>query len=248
MSSGRFQGKVALVTGGVSGIGQAVAVRLAQEGAAVTVTGLTGAEVQAFESTKTAGSTETMIRATTLDVRDSSSIAAVVQGFDTLHVLVNAAGIIQREGKEFEPESFASVVDVNLNGTMRMCVACRELLATGKGAVINVGSLFSHFGAAHAPAYSASKGAVVQLTKSLAAAWAEDGIRVNAVAPGWIKTAFTEPVYETPERSHAIMNRTPLGRWGEPADVAGPVLFLASSDAAFVTGSVISVDGGYSVV
>ncbi|MDA7510995.1 SDR family oxidoreductase [bacterium] len=242
MSGDRFQDKTAVVTGGVSGIGRAVALRLAEEGASVIVTGLTDEEVNGFSAPLDS------IQARQLDVTDIESIRRLTDGLESLHVLVNAAGIIQRGGKEFDLEGFAAVVDVNLHGTMRMCVACHDPLLKVRGCVINVGSLFSSFGAAHAPAYSASKGAVVQLTKSLAAAWASEGIRVNAVAPGWIRTAFTEPVSQSNSRSQAILDRTPLGRWGQPEDVAGPVLFLASNEAEFVTGSVIPVDGGYSVV
>ena len=238
----RFQNKSILVTGGVSGIGRAIAIRFAEEGAHVTVTGLTDTEVQNFlEQSKE-------IHAVKLDVRDSLLVDEVTKRIGSLDVLVNTAGTIQRGGKEFELEHFSTVLDVNLHGTMRMCVACQAGLKQKAGNVINIGSLFSSFGAAHAPAYSASKGAVVQLTKSLAAAWAVDGIRVNAVAPGWIETAFTQPVSEDVLRSDGILARTPLGRWGTPEDVAGPVLFLASDDAQFITGSVIPVDGGYSIV
>lgn len=242
MSGDRFLGKTALVTGGVSGIGRAIALRFAEEGADVTVTGVTDEEVNRFSSPHTS------VAARRLDVTEPHSIQELTDHLGSLHVLVNAAGIIRRGGKEFDLEDFAAVVDVNLHGTMRMCVACHDALSRGKGSVINVGSLFSSLGAAHAPAYSASKGAVVQLTKSLAAAWAPEGIRVNAVAPGWIKTAFTEAVSQSSSRSQAILDRTPLGRWGRPEDVAGPALFLASEEAGFVTGSVIPVDGGYSVV
>ncbi len=238
----RFQNKTVLVTGGVSGIGRAIAVRFAEEGAHVTVTGLTDTEVQKFSEQGKE------IHAVKLDVRDSLLVDEVTTSIGPLDVLANTAGTIQRGGKEFELEHFSTVVDVNLHGTMRMCVACQVGLKQKAGNVINIGSLFSSFGAAHAPAYSASKGAVVQLTKSLAAAWAVDGIRVNAVAPGWIETAFTQPVSEDASRSDGILARTPLGRWGTPEDVAGPVLFLASDDAQYVTGSVIPVDGGYSIV
>jgi NAD(P)-dependent dehydrogenase (short-subunit alcohol dehydrogenase family) len=137
------------------------------------------------------------------------------------------------------------VLDVNLTGTMRMCLAAREKLATAQGAVVNTGSMFSFFGAAHAPAYAASKGGVAQLTKSLAAAWAPQGIRVNAVAPGWIATELTRPAVEDQLRSGAILGRTPMARWGEPEDVAGAALFLLSDAARFVTGVVLPVDGGY---
>lgn len=242
MNNERFANQCVVVTGGVSGIGLALARGFASEGASVQVTALTDAEVAAFKPPHPA------IRVSRLDVRDSSSINAFVSSLERIDVLVNTAGTILRDGKEYSSDGFENVIDVNLNGTMRMCLACYEKLATEGGAIINVGSLFSTFGAPHAPAYSASKGAVVQLTKSLAAKWAMEDIRVNAVSPGWIRTPFTAAVSESEERSHAIVSRTPMGRWGEPDDVVGPVLFLASNEARFVTGSVIPVDGGYSVV
>lgn len=240
--SERFSGQRVLVTGGVSGIGRAVALGMAAEGAEVVVTGLTAAEVDSFACP------EPSVSARCLDVGCAESIRDLVEGLERLDVLVNGAGTIRRNGQEFNAEDFAGVVDVNLNGTMRMCLAAHEALAASQGAIINVASLFSSFGAPHAPAYSASKGGVVQLTKSLAAAWAAEGIRVNAVAPGWIKTSFTDPVSGAEGRSQDIVRRTPMARWGLPEDVVGPVMFLASDDAAFVTGAVVPVDGGYSVV
>ena len=240
--SKRFLGQKVLVTGGVSGIGRAVALGLASEGAEVVVTGLTAGEVESFACE------DPLVSARRLDVGCGESISELVGDIERLDVLFNGAGTIRRNGQEFDAADFASVVDVNLNGTMRMCLAVHDALAATKGAIINVASLFSTFGAPHAPAYSASKGGVVQLTKSLAAAWASDGIRVNAVAPGWIKTPFTGPVSGSESRSEDIVRRTPMGRWGLPEDVVGPVLFLASADAAFVTGAVLPVDGGYSVV
>jgi NAD(P)-dependent dehydrogenase (short-subunit alcohol dehydrogenase family) len=159
-------------------------------------------------------------------------------------VLVNCAGIIKRS-EEHDPEVFAQVLDINLTGTMRVCSAARPALKKTGGCIINTASMLSFFGGGLVPAYSASKGGIAQLTKSLAIAYAADGIRVNAVAPGWIATPLTQALQDDPLRSAPILARTPMGRWGTPEDVAGPVLFLASDSARFVTGVVLPVDGGY---
>src|SRR3954471_7428350 len=180
-----------------------------------------------------------------LDVTDSAAVAAFGATLETLAVLVNAAGVL-RLREEYDPAEFARVVDVNLTGTMRMAVACLAALAKGKGAIVNIASMHAIFGAPLSPAYAASKAGVVQLTKSLAVAWADDGIRVNAIAPGWIETPMTVPARADAARNRAILDRTPLGRWGTPDDIVGPALFLASDAARFVTGAVLVVDGGYS--
>jgi NAD(P)-dependent dehydrogenase (short-subunit alcohol dehydrogenase family) len=236
-----FSGRVVLVTGGAGGIGRAIAEAFAAEGAEVAVTGLTEAEVEFGRDAPGE------LTAHLLDVADQASINRVVSRFKRLDVLVNAAGMILRDGLEFEPDDFLRVVDVNLVGTMRMCRACQALLEDGGGSIINLASVLSLFGSGFVPAYSASKGGVAQLTKSLAIAWAAKGIRVNAIAPGWIETALTKPLIDDPTRSGAIVARTPLGRWGRPADVAGAVLFLCSPAAAFITGVVLPIDGGYSI-
>ena len=237
-----FSGKVALVAGGSSGIGAAIGNALARLGARVTVTGANVAEAGAARDA--AGfSAESAIA---LDVRDNAAVAACLAARPRLDILVNCAGTIKRV-TEHDPEVFAEVVDINLNGTMRLCTAARPALAKTAGCIVNTASMFSFFGGGHAPGYTASKGGVAQLTKALAVAYAVDRIRVNAVAPGWIVTAMTESVRKDPEKSAAILARTPLGRWGEPGNVADVVTFLCSPAAAFMTGAIVPVDGGYLV-
>jgi NAD(P)-dependent dehydrogenase (short-subunit alcohol dehydrogenase family) len=228
-------GRTALVTGGASGIGRGIAEGLSRAGATVVVADLSASGPPPEGCTLIA-----------LDVTDSQSIERAVSALDRLDILVNAAGIIRRTD-EYDPEIFERVVAVNLNGTMRMCFACRPLLAERGGAVVNLASMLSFFGAGLAPGYGASKGGVAQLTKGLAVGWAAQGIRVNAVAPGWIATPLTQVLQDDPARGGAILARTPLGRWGKPEDIAGPVVFLCSPAAAFVTGVVLPVDGGYLV-
>lgn len=232
--------KQVLITGGTSGIGRAIALAFAAQGDQVVATGVAEAEVQA------AGK-DPLIRKVLLDVRNTEQIAQLIATLPRLDVLVNCAGIIRRGGAEHDPAVFAEVLEVNLIGTMRICTAAHSLLKESRGCVLNTASMLSFFGSGIAPAYSASKGGIAQLTKSLAIAWAPDGIRVNAIAPGWIETPLTEPLTSDPVRRQAIIDRTPLARWGRPEDVAGATLFLCSPAAAFITGVILPVDGGYSV-
>lgn len=228
----------ALVTGGTRGIGAGAALALAQAGYQVLATGLTEDEVAATPA-------HAAIRHARLDVTSDAQVAAIIAGCARIDALVNCAGMIQRGGKEFEIEAFRLTIEVNLTGSMRMCLAAKDKLAEAKGAIVNIASMLTFHGSAYAPGYSASKGGVGQLTKSLAAAWAQDGIRVNAVAPGWIATELTRPLVEDAARSAPILSRTPMNRWGEPGDVGGAVLFLLSDAARFITGAILPVDGGY---
>lgn len=235
-----FDGRSVLVSGGSSGIGAAIAAGFAAAGASVVATGATEAEVEAAAAAAPSG-----IRLAVLDVRDPAAVEALVASCGALDVVVNCAGVIRR-GDELDPEVFASVVDINLTGSMRVCAAARPLLArSGRGAIVNTASMLTFLGGGLVPGYAASKGGIGQLTKSLAIAYADDGIRVNAVAPGWIATPLTKALQEDPARSGPILARTPMKRWGRPQDVVGGVLFLASPAAGFVTGTILPVDGGY---
>ncbi|MBB4195455.1 NAD(P)-dependent dehydrogenase (short-subunit alcohol dehydrogenase family) [Rhizobium aethiopicum] len=230
--------KHALVTGGGRGIGLAAALALRDAGYCVTATGIDAAEIDAMP--KREG-----LAGVVLDVREQAAVERLIASFGRLDALVNCAGLIRRGGAEFDPATFAEVIDVNLSGTMRVCVAAKPLLAREGGAIVNTASMLSFFGGPAVPAYTASKGGIAQLTKSLAVAWAADKIRVNAVAPGWIATELTRPLYEDASRAEPILQRTPMRRWGKPEDVAGPIVFLCSEAAGFMTGVILPVDGGY---
>ena len=233
--------RTALVAGGTRGIGEGVARALADAGYRVVAGGVAAEEVAAFRP-------HPLIEPILLDVTSERSVAAMIERCKRIDALVNCAGILIRKEGEYRIENFTRVIDVNLTGTMRMCMAAKAKLAASRGSIVNTASMFAFHGAPHAPAYAASKGGVAQLTKSLAVAWAAEGIRVNAIAPGWITTELTRPAFEDAARSASILARTPMGRWGEPGDVASVVLFLLSDAARFVTGAVLPVDGGYLTV
>lgn len=234
-----FAGRHVLVVGASrAGIGAAIARSFQTAGADVTITGIEPEPAEADRD---------RFRYVQLDVTAPDAPETLARRTESLDVLVNCAAITQR-GAEMEPSFFQHVVAVNLFGTFRAAAAFHPHLAARRGSVVNVASMYARFGSPKNPAYGASKAAVEQLTKSLAIAWAPDGIRVNAVAPGFIVTEQSARSRTDPTHVANVSARTPLGRWGQPEDVAEPVLFLASPAAAFITGTCLAVDGGYSVV
>lgn len=238
-----YSGKTVLVTGGTSGIGAATSLAFKRAGARVVACGFTPDELAAARANPDFAGID--LRA--LDVSDKAAVDALVGGLDALDVVVNSAGMILRDA-EHDPVMFDKVLDVNVSGGMRVSTAARPLLAKSKGAIVFIASVMTVFGGPRQPAYSASKGAVRNLTMSLAAAYAADGIRVNAVAPGWIVTNLSKGARDNPDRNAQIMSRIPMGRWADPSEIADPILFLCSDAARYMTGTVMLVDGGYCTV
>ena len=241
-----FTDTAVLVTGGTSRIGHAIATVFADAGADVTVTG----------TKSTAGDYDVDLARFAyrmLEVRDPASITALAESLDRLDVLVNNAGANFPGGRdEWEPDTFAAAIELNLNGPMRLTTACRPLLAAsrldGGASVVNLVSMSAFRSVPIVPGYGSAKAGLVTLTRNLARLWAGDGIRVNAVAPGVIETRMTAPMAQLPDLLAAEIAHTPMGRLGSPREVAGAVAFLASSSAAYVTGAVLAVDGGYLLV
>jgi NAD(P)-dependent dehydrogenase (short-subunit alcohol dehydrogenase family) len=229
-----ISGKQVLVTGGRGGIGRAIGEGFRNHGARVILADVSAAPAQ-----------EDGFAHRVLDVCDGEAIARLVNDTSKLDVLVQCAGKINR-GREYEIDAFRDTIETHLFGSFRLANAFKPQLAAARGCIVNVGSMYSYFGSPHAPAYGAAKAALVQLTKSLALAWAKDGIRVNAIAPGWIKTELTRGARENPEFYRKVTDRLPDGQFAEADDVAGAAVFLATPAARLITGVTIPVDGGYS--
>ena len=244
-------GKVAVVTGGSRGIGLAVAEALARDGASVVISGTSQSHLDA--AMKALGTHGRRVSAVQADVRRYTDVetlmSTAVADFGGLDILINNAGVgVFKSVAETTVEEWHRVLDTNLTSAF-LCskAAYPAFKAAGGGKVINIGSMMSLFGAAFAPAYGSSKGGIVQLTRSMAVAWARDNIQVNAVLPGWIDTALTQNARKEVQGLHErVLSRTPAGRWGEPEDLAGIAVFLSSKASDFVTGTAIPVDGGYS--
>ena len=233
-----FSGAKVLVVGASrAGIGAAIARSFQAAGAEVTITGI---------EPDPAPEDQGRFCYIQLDVTNPVAVRALASTTQRLDILVNCAAITAR-GEEMEPSFFEHVVNVNLHGTFRMAEAFYPHLKSSRGQLINIASMYATFGSPRNPAYGASKAAVQQLTRSLAIAWAGDGIRVNAVAPGFIVTQQSARSRSDPAHVAAVTARTPMGRWGQPEDIAGPVLFLASNAAGFMTGTCLAIDGGYSI-
>lgn len=240
-----FVGCHVLVTGGSSGIGAGIAGAFAAAGAQVTITG-TRDHADDYDADLSAYAYRPLL------LTDSAAIEELAQSLPSLDVLVNNAGASLPGGRnEAIPEVFEESVQINLFGAFRLASACSEKLASseldGGASVINLASMSSYFGIAIVPGYGAAKAGVVQMTKSLAVSWAGRGIRVNAVAPGLIRSNMTAPMERIEGLADPHLARTPMARWGEPEDICGPVLFLASPAARFITGQTLPVDGGYSI-
>jgi NAD(P)-dependent dehydrogenase (short-subunit alcohol dehydrogenase family) len=237
-----YKGKHVLVSGASSGIGLGIAQGFAGLGATVIATGTSLKKLKAAK----ADPVNTSIRFETLDVRDRKSIDAFMATLTQLDVLVNAAGIVKPE-EEFTEEGFLEVIDVNLTSAMRLAMAARTLLAKSQGVIINTASMLSYLVDDSVPAYCASKTGIVGLTRALAHRFGPQGIRVNAIAPGYHKTNMTKPLWSDPVPAEKISNKTALKRWGTVEDLVGTALFMASPAALYVTATTLPVDGGYVV-
>lgn len=227
--------KTAIITGGGTGIGLATSRHLLGQGWRVIAGGIDHEDdlPEGLEFHRT-------------DVTSAEDLAALMARADQIDALVNCAGII-RQMREWQAEEFNAVLNVNLTASLAAATAAREKLVASGGSIVNLASMWSWFGSARSPAYAASKGAIVALTRSIAVAWGPEGVRCNAIAPGWINTRMGAGAKNDPAREPGITARIPLGRWGEPDEIAEVIGFLVSPAARYVNGALLPVDGGYSI-
>ena len=244
-------GRVAVVTGGNGGIGRGIALGLAEAGAAVAVWGRNDEKNQrVLSELKAIGVRSTALM---IDITNRAGLEPAVKKVESelgsVSILVNNAGIASLSGGVMneKPEDWDRVIETQLNSVFLLSkLVARSMMRQKSGKIINIASMYSFFGSGLVPSYSAAKGAIVQLTKSMAIEFAPHNIQVNAIAPGWIETDMTAPVRTTPMNDE-ILARTPAGRWGQPEEVAGAAVYLASRASDFVTGDTIRVDGGYAI-
>jgi NAD(P)-dependent dehydrogenase (short-subunit alcohol dehydrogenase family) len=229
----------AVVIGGAGDIGAAISNQFCDLGATVTATGANETDLA-----RTLLKSRTGLTLASLDVTNDDAVTSFSRQHERVDALINCAGILARD-KELEIETFMKVLDVNLTGTFRTCMAFRPLLAERGGSIVNIASMNATLALPRIPAYCASKGGVVMLTKALALKWAEEGIRVNAVAPGYIETAINAAGRTDLAHYQRIADRTAFKRWGQPEDIAGAVAFLCMPASQYATGTVVAVDGGF---
>jgi 2-dehydro-3-deoxy-D-gluconate 5-dehydrogenase len=244
-------GRVAIVTGGNGGIGRGIAIGLAEAGAAVAVFGRNEEKnLRVLSELKEIGIPSLAV---TVDVTNRAGLEPALNRVESelggISILVNNAGNVSLSGGVLQetPEDWDNVIETQLNAVFLLSkLAAKSMLSRKSGKIINIGSMYSFFGSGLIPSYSAAKGAIVQLTKSMAIELAPHNIQVNAIAPGWIETDMTAPVRTMPMNDE-ILARTPAGRWGQPEEVAGTAVYLAAGASDFVTGETIRVDGGYAI-
>lgn len=237
---GMFAGKTVLISGGTSGIGLEIARGFSRLGATVIATGSSAEKIAACRRQQQ----DSAIAFRQLDVRDSAQVGTLFDSLPALDILVNAAGVARPEA-EYEEDTFMQVMDVNLNSVMRLSQAAIPLLLQREGCIVNVASMLSYLADALVPAYCASKSGVTGLTRSLAHRYGPQGVRINAVAPGYHKTEMTRALWSDPDAATHICKRTALKRWGSADDLTGAVIFLCSSAVHYITGVTLPVDVGY---
>lgn len=245
----RVDGKVALVTGAATGLGAAIALALAEAGATVACHGNRRAAEDTAKQIEQQGGRALALQGDLAKPDGAEKLfGQVAQAYGQVDILVNNAGtIIRHEAAEYPLDDWMTVLQVNLTSVFQLSqLAARNMLERGSGGkIVNIASLLSFQGGIRVPAYAASKGGVAQLTKALANEWASHGINVNAVAPGYFRTTNTEALQNDEGRNRQILERIPAGRWGEPEDLTGAVLFLCSPASNYVSGAVLNVDGGW---